>query len=318
MAFNSARPNRRNNSIAWLQARWAKLRQVQQWPKLALFAHGSTVHGSFTVPKGLAIVFLTQPGDYCLDPYVNMLMQDADIVNDLIMQKARLVGGKEVYSVTYVEGDTCPETNFDFDFDGLTEGIWTAPLPFAFPRRGAKNGNNDKNNGMLGRLNRLVLNTAIYDENNANRNLKNFAKTRRTRPTGLPLSYIANNVVPNLAQSPVVLFVTSCRFTDLPRPYEDAKALNEAVSIGWMHGGVRTRAASQASMYSLPKVSRGNRSASKNRLGASSSQQDDALTKVVNKEHRHTRRETQELRRLHGLESRTRALGGVLKTRKKI
>jgi hypothetical protein len=205
-----------------------------KWMKFGIFAHGTSVFDSFVVPDDVAIVFLTQAGDYCVDPYVNMMMMSEPILNDFVMQKARVtLDRKESYplfSVTYLPGDRCPQLLLDFAFDNLPEGIWRLPVARSFPIGGDPERE---------KIPDVVLNTAAWSlKRNKPRNYVSPYKQvddRSVSETEYTLEYVVNTVMPRLSKGrPAVVYVTSCRHTDAnPRELYE---MNKKVSLVPMEG----------------------------------------------------------------------------------
>lgn len=204
--------------------RLSKLNTAKAWMKLGAFAHGTTIDESFVVPKDVAIVFLTHPGDLCRDSYIEHLLMSDSIMNDLIVQKA-IVDKDPVFSITYLPGDTCPETILDFRFDGIPEGIWSLPLPRSFPSSGIEAQWSNKKQAYR---QEIALNTARWSI----RDLKQMPETDRYSSDAIRLSTLSYKVLRSLTGGkPTVLFVTSCRFTDEESTFRRARALNAAVSL---------------------------------------------------------------------------------------
>jgi hypothetical protein len=189
-----------------------RIQEATQWFKMGLMAHGRTVRGSFRVPEGVAIVFMTHPGDFCADPYVQHMVMSEEMTNDLLFQRAQVLGSP-VFSVVYLPGDRCPQTEFFFDFDGLPEGIWHLPLPWSFPRSGdlAKKP--------------WVLKTAMWTIDDARQTFQ------VDEGRGVLLSDVATQVVPALSKGRnAVVYVMTCRETDSDNVYRAARKMNAAVS----------------------------------------------------------------------------------------
>jgi hypothetical protein len=188
------------------------LSELTSWRKLIVFAHGNLKKGSFVVPPNVSLVFLTHPGDLCLFPIDSwMLSRNDDFLNDLIFQRATFAG-RPVYSITYKPGDACPELTLDFRFDGMPQGIWSAPVSWAFTKVRVEN------------VHESVLRSALYTENNAQKDAGDAVS--------LPLSYVASTVIPRLAKNkPVVVFVSSCRFTNDTNMFRAAIAMERKVLL---------------------------------------------------------------------------------------
>lgn len=172
----------------------ALLKRAETWPKYAIFAHGNAIKGTFRVPKNVAIVFLTQQGDCTLDQYIEIIGKQERTLTDLLWQRAEFEGAP-LFSVAYTPGDTCPDLNLDFNYDGLPEGFWQLPLPYAFPQSGHKISKN------------IILDSALWSE-------RMIAASNKT----MKLSHFIENVLPdilertkNLRDANAVVYMMACR-----------------------------------------------------------------------------------------------------------
>ena len=112
-----------------LSRRFARsIASMQKLPGYTITSHGHHLRKSFTVPRGVHIVFIVPPGGVGFVSHTPMVLQDPSVARQIYAGATELsYRGNPLYAVHYVAGDVLHEFGLHFTDPG--NGIYQFPMP---------------------------------------------------------------------------------------------------------------------------------------------------------------------------------------------